>query len=151
MVLAHFIIGPKIQAKENDFRRREVKIQKRPKYMAEDDLMLGTSQNAWRKGQTQYRGSTREKAANTVVWNPASDRPILQTMLFNFSQPPPTTLMYGLIGRVCTPKKQNLHVDTKREVNTSIKGKESQGGRGSRKEDKILQKGEGEGYYAPRT
>ena len=92
VVPAHFIIGPKIQTKENDFQGREVKIQKMPKFMAEDDLMLGTSQYAWRKGQTQYRGSMREKAANTVVWNPASDRPILQTMLFNFSQLPPTTL-----------------------------------------------------------
>ena len=46
VVSAHFIIGPKIQTKENDFRGREVKIQKRPKYMAEDDLMLGTSPNA---------------------------------------------------------------------------------------------------------
>ena len=130
MVPTHFIIGPKIQTKENDFRGREVKIQERPRYMAEDDLMLGTSQNAGRKGQTQYRGSTREKAANIVVWNPASDRPILQIMLLFFSQPPPTTLMYGLIGRDCAPKKQNLHVGTKREVNTSIKGKESQGERG---------------------
>ena len=43
---AHFIIGPKTQAEENIFRGREVKIQKRPKYMAEDDLMLGTTQNA---------------------------------------------------------------------------------------------------------
>ena len=58
--------------------------------------------------------------------------------------------MYGLIGRVCTPKKQNLHVDTKREVNTSIKGKESQGGVGARKEEKILPKGEWEGDDAPR-
>ena len=41
-------------------------------------------------------------------------------------------------------------MDTKREVNTSIKGKESQGGEGSQKKDKILQKGEGEEYYAPR-
>ena len=46
VVPAHFIIGPKIKTKENDFRGREVKIQKRPRYMAEDDLMLGTSQNA---------------------------------------------------------------------------------------------------------
>jgi len=46
VVLAHFIIGPKTQAEENNFRGHEVKVQKRPKYMAEDDLMLGTSQNA---------------------------------------------------------------------------------------------------------
>ena len=46
MAPAHFIIGPKTQAEENIFRGREVKIQKRPKYMAEDDLMLGTTQNA---------------------------------------------------------------------------------------------------------
>ena len=42
-------------------------------------------------------------------------------------------------------------MDTKKEVNTSIKGRESQGVRGSQKEDKILQKGEGEEDYAPRT
>ena len=39
--------------------------------------------------------------------------------------------MYGLIGQVYTPEKWNLHVDTKREANTSIKEKESQGERGS--------------------
>ena len=46
VVQTHFIIRPKTQAQENNFRGREVKIQKRPKYMAEDDLMLGTSRNA---------------------------------------------------------------------------------------------------------
>ena len=46
VVSAHFIIGPKIQTKENDFRGREVKIRKRPRYMAEDDLILGISQNS---------------------------------------------------------------------------------------------------------
>ena len=61
---------------------------KRHKDMAEDDLMLNTSQNAWRKGQTQCRGRTKEKAANIVIQNPAPDRPILQTMLFNFSNDP---------------------------------------------------------------
>ena len=65
-----------------------MKAQKRHKDMAEDDLMLSTTQNARRKGQTQYRGRTREKAANIVIQNPASDRPILQTMLFNFSNHP---------------------------------------------------------------
>ena len=134
--------GLKTQAEEPYCRGRMMKAPKRPKDVAEDNLMLNTSQNTWRKGQTQYRGSTREKAANTIVWSPTSDRPILQTMLFNFSQPPPTTLMYGLIGQVNTPKKQNLHVDTKREVNTGIKGKESKGGEDPpKKEDKILQKG----------
>ena len=135
VVPAHFIIGPKIQAKENDFRGREVKIQKRPKYMAEDDFMLGTSQNTWRKGQTQYRGSTREKAANTVVWSPASDRPILQIMLFNFfNHPQPLYVWIDRTGLYF--KKWNLHMDTEREVNTSIKGKEGQGGRGSPKKKK---------------
>ena len=112
--------------------------------MAEDDFMLGTSPNAWKKGQTQYRGSTREKIANTVVWDPASDRPILQTMLFNFSNHPQP--LYVWIDRTgLYPKKQNLHVDTKRKVNTSIKGKESKGEKGSPKKEKILQKGKGEG------
>ena len=74
--------------------------------IAEDDLTLNTSQNAWRKGQTQYRSKIREKAANTTVWSPASDRPILQTMLFNISQPLPTTRMYGLIGRVYSSKSK---------------------------------------------
>ena len=41
------------------------------------------------------------------------------------------------------PKKQNLHVDTKREVNTSIKGKERQGGGGSQKEDKSYKREKG--------
>ena len=46
MVLAYFTIGPKTQAEENNFRERIVKVQKRPKNIAEDDLILGTSQNA---------------------------------------------------------------------------------------------------------
>ena len=46
MVLAHLIIGPKTQAEEDNFRGRIVRVQGRPKNMAEDDLMLGTSQNA---------------------------------------------------------------------------------------------------------
>jgi len=43
-------------------------------------------------------------------------------------------------------------VDTKREVNTSIKGKESQRGRGppGKKRKKSYKRGEGEGY-CPRT
>ena len=126
-----------------------MKAPQRPKDVAEDDLTLNTSQNAWRKGQIQYKSSTRKKAANTVMWSPASDKPILQTLLFNFSQPPPTTLMYGLIGRVITPKKRkNWHVDERREVNTSIKGEESQKKRGDRKK---LQKEEWEECDAPRT
>ena len=56
--------------------------------MAEDDLMLSTSQNAWRKGQTQYRGRTRKKAANIVIQNPAPDKLMLQTMSFDFSNDP---------------------------------------------------------------
>ena len=61
-----------------------MKAQKRHKDIAEDDLMLSTLQSTRRKGQTQYRNRTRGKAANMVVQSPASDRPILQTMLFNF-------------------------------------------------------------------
>ena len=77
----------------------------------------------------------REKAANTVVWNPASDRLILQTMLFNFSNYP-QPLYVWIDGTGLYPKKQNLHVDIKQEVNTSIKGKESQGEGGSQKREK---------------
>lgn len=104
--------------------------------MAEDDLMLSTSQNAWRKGQTQYRGRTREKAANMVVQNPTSDRPILQTMLFNFpNYPQPLEVWIDKTG--LRPRKWNWHVDTKREVITSIKGrKERRKGRSPVKEDK---------------
>ena len=65
-----------------------MKAQKRHKDIAEDDLMLSTLQSTRRKGQTRYRSGTREKAANMVVQNPASDRPILQTMLFNFPNYP---------------------------------------------------------------
>ena len=65
-----------------------MKSQKKHKDIAEDDLMLSTSQNAWRKGQTQYRGRIREKAANIVIQNPAFDKPMLQTMPFNFSNDP---------------------------------------------------------------
>ena len=46
MVPAHLIIGPKIQAEEDNFRGRIVRVKRRPKNMAEDDLMYGTSQNA---------------------------------------------------------------------------------------------------------
>ena len=67
------------------------------------------------------------------MWSPASDKPILQTLLFNFSQPPPTTLMYGLIGLVITPKKEKLTRRREREVNPGIKGEESQGEKGEQK------------------
>ena len=135
--------GPKTQAEEPNCWGRMIKAPKKPKDVAEDDLTLNTSQNAWRKGQTQDKGNTREKATNTVIWSPTSDKPILQIMLFNFSQPPPTTLMYGLIGRVNTPKRQNWHVDAKREVNIGIKGKESQrGGTSEKWEEKSYKKGE---------
>ena len=71
-------------------------------------------------------------------------------MLFNFSNHPQP--LYVWIDRIgLYSRKWNLHVDTEREVNTSIKGKESQGGGGSQKKREILQKGEGEEYYAPRT
>ena len=43
VVPAHFTVGPKTQAEENNFRGRVVKVQKRPKNTAEDYLMLGTS------------------------------------------------------------------------------------------------------------
>ena len=109
--------------------------------IAEDDLTLNNSQNAWRKGQTQYRSRTREKAANTAVWSPASDRPLLQTMLFNLSQPPPTTRMYGLIGRVYTPKSKTYTWTLNGEENTSIK--ESQGGGDPRKEEKSYKRENG--------
>ena len=54
-----------------------MKPQKEHKDIAEDDLMLSTLQNAWKKRQTQYRGKTREKTANIVTQNPVSDKPIL--------------------------------------------------------------------------
>ena len=58
--------------------------QKRHKDIAKDDIKLSTLQNTRRKGQTRYRSGTREKAANMVLQNLASDKPIFQTMLFNF-------------------------------------------------------------------
>ena len=69
--------GPKAQAEEPYCQGRMMKAPQRPKNVAEDDLTLNTSQNAWRKGQTQYKSSTREKAANTVMWSPVFDKPIL--------------------------------------------------------------------------
>ena len=39
---AHFTLGPKARAEENYCRERIMKIQKRAKDMAEDNLMLGT-------------------------------------------------------------------------------------------------------------
>ena len=56
--------------------------------MAEDDLMLNTSQNARRKWETRYRGRIRKKAANIVIQNPASDKPILKVMPLYFSNDP---------------------------------------------------------------
>ena len=56
--------------------------------MAEDNLTLGTSQNTRKKRQTQYRGRAREKAANTVIRNSASDKPILKTIPLCFSNNP---------------------------------------------------------------
>ena len=42
VTLAHFTLGPKARAEENYWRGCIVKVQERPKDMAEDDLMLGT-------------------------------------------------------------------------------------------------------------
>ena len=63
----------------------------------------------------------------------------------------PNYSRYGLTGQVCTPESKTYTWILKGEVDTSIKGKESEGERDPRKEGKILQKGEREGYYAPRT
>ena len=83
-----------------------MKSQKRHKDIAEDDLMLSTLQNTRRKGQTRYRSGTREKAANMVVQNPASDRPILQTMLFNFlNYPQPLEVWIDRTGLCHTRRK----------------------------------------------
>ena len=46
VVPTHLIIGPKTQADEDNFRERIVRVKKRPKDMAEDDLMYGTLQSA---------------------------------------------------------------------------------------------------------
>ena len=55
---------------------------------AEDDFLLGTSLNAQRKEQAEYSGQGQEKAANTVMRNSASDRPMPMPMrLSNNSQP----------------------------------------------------------------
>ena len=48
------------------------------------------------------------KAAHAVMWSLAPNKPILQTLLFNFPQPLPTTLTYELIGQVLTPTKEKL-------------------------------------------
>ena len=63
--------------------------------MAEDDLMLSSSRNTWRKGQTRYRGRAREKAANTVIQNSASNKPIPKNHALMLFQQPPTTLDMG--------------------------------------------------------
>ena len=72
---AQFILGPRPKP------RRAI---------AEDDLLLGTSLNAQRKEQTECRGRAREKAANTVRQNSASDKPVLKPipMSMRFSSNP---------------------------------------------------------------
>ena len=101
---------------------------KRHKDMAEDDLMLSTSQNAWRKGQTQCRGRTREKAANIVIQNPASDSPYSKPCYLTFPTAPNHS-RYGLTGQVCTPESKTYTWTLKGKRNTSIKEKESEGER----------------------
>ena len=121
----------------------------RPKDVAEDDLTLNTSQNAWRKWQTQYKSSTRKKAANTVMWSSTSNKPILQTLLFNFSQPPLNHSDVWIDRTSHYPQeRKNWHVDERREENTGIKGEESQEKGGDRRK---LQKEEWEECDASQT
>ena len=63
-----------------------------------------------------------EKAANTVIQNLASDRPMLFTMLFNFYNHPQPFRVWT--DRKCLhPRKKSLHVEMEKEVRTSIKEK----------------------------
>ena len=90
--------------------------------MAEDSLTLGTSQNTREKRQTRYRERAREKAANIVIRNSASDKPIPKTMPLCFFSKPPTTLGMEWLDRPI-PQKSNINTWTQKgEWNTDIKG-----------------------------
>ena len=83
------------------------------------------------KGRAQCRVRSREKAVNTAIKNPASDRSTPWTMLssfYNYFQP----LQVWADRTSLNSKKWNWHVDTRKGVNASIKGKENQR-RGGRK------------------
>ena len=83
-------LGPRPRPRRAVFQGHLMKAQEGHEDMAEDNLTLGTSQNTREKRQTRCRERAREKAANTVIRNSASDKPIPKTMpLCFFSNPQP--------------------------------------------------------------
>ena len=131
VVPAHFTLGSKTQAEETYCQGRIMKAQKGPR-MWPRTISCSCSaphRTPKEKGRAQCRSRLREKAVNTAIKNSASDRSMPSTMLFsfcNYSQP----LQVWAERTSLNPRKWSLHVNTKRGVNASIKGKENQGRRG---------------------
>ena len=92
VVPAHFTLGPKAQAEETYCRGRIMKAQKDPR-MWPRTISCSCSaphRTPKEKGRAQCRSRSREKAVNTAIKNPATDRSMPSTMLssfYNYSQP----------------------------------------------------------------
>ena len=110
---------------------------------AKKRLTSSTSERL-KKGKTQYKSSTKEKAANTIMWSPAPDKPILLTMLYSFCNYPQPPWIWTN-RTYLHPRKKSWHVDTEKEVKISIKEREKARKKGA------LQKGERKWSHTPRT
>ena len=69
--------GPKPCPIKPNRRGRTMKLPEGPRTWPRTISRPTSHKNAWRKGQIQYKSSTNEKAANTIMWSPAPDKPIL--------------------------------------------------------------------------
>ena len=111
-------------------RGRIMKAQKGPRMWSRTISCSVPHRMPKEKGRAQCRIRSREKATKTAIKNSASDRSMPSTMLFsfyNYSQP----LQVWADRTSLNPRKWNLHVDPRRGVNASIRGKENQWRRGS--------------------
>ena len=71
------IKGPKPRPRSPTAKDAQWKLLEGPQMWLRTTLRPTSHKNAWRKGQIQYKSSTREKAASTLMWNPSPDKPIL--------------------------------------------------------------------------
>ena len=93
--------------------------------MAEDNLMLSTTQNTWRKEansvQGQGKGKSRQHSnIEFCIWQAHTQNHALCAFPAT-----PNHSRYGLTGQAYTPKSKTNTWTQKGEWNTSIKGEEN--------------------------
>ena len=69
--------GPKPCPIKPNHRGHTIQLPEGPRTWLRTTSRPTSHKNAWRKGQIQYKSSSREKAANTLMRSPAPDKPIL--------------------------------------------------------------------------